>query len=475
MANPTRISTDICVIGAGSGGLSVAAGAVQMGAGVVLVEAGEMGGDCLNAGCIPSKALIAAAKHAHEMTTGAPFGITPVAPTIDFAAVKDHVARTIATIAPVDSQDRFEALGVKVIRAHGSFISPTEVQAGDYIIRARRFVIATGSRPFIPPIPGVETVPYLTNETIFVLRDRPSHLIIIGGGPIGMEMAQAHRRLGCGVTVVEGAKALGKDDPETAAVVLSALRIEGIEIIEETPVAAVSVAPGAIHVTLKDGRTLHGSHLLLAVGRKVVTDGLNLDAAGVAHTPKGITVGRDLRSTNRRIYAVGDAASGLQFTHVAGYHAGVIIRSMLFGLPSRAKTAHIPWVTYTDPELAQVGLTEAQAIAAHGTAVTVIRSAFAHNDRAQTAGTPKGLIKVMILKGRPIGVSLVGPQAGELIGLWALALSAKLKMSAIAGMVAPYPTLGEISKRAAGAYFSPKIFDNTIVKRVVGFVQRFLP
>jgi pyruvate/2-oxoglutarate dehydrogenase complex dihydrolipoamide dehydrogenase (E3) component len=472
---PTRITTDLCIIGAGSGGLSVAAGAAQMGARVVLVEGGEMGGDCLNAGCIPSKALIAAAKHAHAMTTGAPFGIEPVTPKIDFAAVKDHVARVIETIAPVDSQARFEGLGVNVIRAMGHFISPTELQAGDQIIRARRFIIATGSRPLIPPIPGVDTVPYLTNETIFALRDQPSHLIIIGGGPIGMEMAQAHRRLGCAVTVIDGASALGKDDPEMAAVVLAALRKEGVTIIENAPVSGVSGTSGAISVTLKDGSICAGSHLLIAAGRKVALDNLNLAAANVAFTAKGVTVGTDLRSSNRRIYAVGDAAGGLQFTHVAGYHAGVIIRSILFGLPQRTKSAHIPWVTYTDPELAQVGLTEAQAKAAHGSAVTVTRIEFKHNDRAQTTLRTEGLIKVMVLKGHPIGASIAGPQAGELIGLWALAISANLKMSAIAGMVAPYPTLGEISKRAAGAYFSPQLFANPTVKRVVRLVQRFLP
>ena len=236
----TQITTDLCIIGSGSGGLSIAAGAAQMGARVVLVEGAEMGGDCLNAGCIPSKALIAAAKHAHAMTTGASFGITPVAPEIDFAAVKDHVARVIETIAPMDSQARFEGFGVTVIRDYGHFTSPTELSAGGQIIRARRFIIATGSRPLIPPIPGVDTVPYLTNETIFALREKPDHLIIIGGGPIGMEMAQAHRRLGCEVTVIEGAKALGKDDPELAAVVLGALRAEGVVIIENTAVAALS-------------------------------------------------------------------------------------------------------------------------------------------------------------------------------------------------------------------------------------------
>ena len=466
------IKTDICVIGAGSGGLSVAAGAVQMGARVVLIEAGEMGGDCLNAGCVPSKALIAAAHHAHAMTTGAPFGIAPVNPQIDFGAVKDHVARVIASIAPVDSQDRFEGLGVTVIRDWARFISPTEVQAGTTSIRARRFVIATGSRPAVPNIPGLAEVPYLTNETIFALRDRPDHLIILGGGPIGIEMAQAHRRLGGKVTVIEAARALGREDPAAAAVVLDALRGEGVVILEGVPVTNVS---GQIRVTLQDGRIIDGSHLLVATGRKVVLDSLNLAAAKVDHTPKGVTVGENLRSSNRRVYAVGDAAGGMQFTHVAGAHAGILIRQILFGLPAKFATNAVPRVTYSDPEIAQVGMTEAEAREVHGAAVEVITQAYAHNDRAQTTRQTQGLLKLMVLKGRPIGVTIAGPQAGELIGLWALALSAKLKMGAMAGMIAPYPTLGEISKRAAGAYFSPRLFANPALKRVVGFVQRFIP
>ncbi|MDP3961897.1 MAG: FAD-dependent oxidoreductase [Pseudorhodobacter sp.] len=471
----TSIETDICIIGAGSGGLSVAAAAAQMGARVVLVEGAEMGGDCLNAGCVPSKALIAAAKHAHAMTTGGPFGVTPVAPQVDFGAVKDHVARVIASIAPLDSQQRFEGLGVRVVRAYGKFTSPTELEAGGFTIRARRFVVATGSRPFVPPIPGVADVPYFTNETIFALRERPAHLIVIGGGPIGIEMAQAHRRLGCAVTVIEGAKALGRDDPEMAAVVLDALRAEGVTIIEGAPVVRLAGGPGAIEVVLGDGQTITGSHLLMAVGRVVALERLNLDAAGVAFSRRGVTVGADLRSSNRRVYAVGDAAGGLQFTHVASYHAGVVVRSMLLGLPSKAVTRHIPWVTYSDPELAQVGLTEAEARTTHGAALTVLRHAFADNDRAQAEGATKGLIKVMVVRRRPVGVSIAGAQAGELIGLWALAIAARLKIGKLAGMVLPYPTLGEVSKRAAGAYFSPKLFDSSVVKWVVRLVQRVLP
>lgn len=468
------IETDICVIGAGSGGLSVAAGAVQMGARVVLIEAGEMGGDCLNAGCVPSKALIAAAKAAEAQRHGFR-GVAPHDPQVDFAAVKDHVHAVIAQIAPVDSQDRFEGLGCTVIRAFARFTGPDEVVAGDTTVRARRFVIATGSRPFVPPIQGVDTVPYLTNETIFDLRERPDHLIVIGGGPIGMEMAQAHRRLGCKVTVIEGGKVLGRDDPELAKVVVAALTAEGITFVEGQQVVRLAGQAGAVEVTLGDGQTVKGSHLLLAVGRKVALDGMGLDAAGIEHTPKGVTVDARLRSSNRRVYAVGDAAGGLQFTHVAGWHAGIVIRQIVLGLPAKADTRAIPRATYTDPELAQVGLTEAEARARHGDALTIVRAEFAHNDRAQAEGKTTGLAKVMIVKGRPVGASIVGPQAGELIGLWALAMSARLKVSAVAGMVAPYPTLGEVSKRAAGAYFGPKLFENAALKRLVQLVQRWLP
>ncbi|GAB5449547.1 dihydrolipoyl dehydrogenase family protein [Gymnodinialimonas sp.] len=466
------IETDICVIGAGSGGLSVAAGASQMGAKVVLLEGHLMGGDCLNFGCVPSKALLAAGHKAHE-TSEAAFGVAGHAPAPDYAAAKDHVRAVIDEIAPVDSQERFEGFGVHVIREFGKFISHHEVQAGEHTIKARRFVIATGSRPFVPPIPGLDSVPHHTNETIFDLRERPDHLIIIGGGPIGMEMAQAHRRLGSQVTVLEGAKAMGKDDPEAAALVLGKLRAEGIEIVEGALASQISGTDGAITVETKDGARYEGSHLLVAVGRQVNVDKLDLHKAGVAFERGGVTVGPDLRSTNARIYAVGDAAGGAQFTHVAGYHAGVIIRPMLFGLPAKARTDHIPWATYTSPELAQVGLTEDEAKKEHGDKVFIARAEFEHNDRGIATGQTQGFVKVMVVKGKPVGATIVGPQAGELIGIWSLAIANKLKMSAVANMIAPYPTLGEINKRAASAYFTPKLFDSPMVKKVVGFVQKF--
>lgn len=470
-----RIKTDLLVIGAGSGGLSVAAGAVQMGAEVVLLEGGEMGGDCLNYGCVPSKALIASAKAAYAQGHASAYGVADVTPRVNYAAAKDHVADVIDQIAPVDSQERFEGLGVRVIRAFGRFISDTEVQAGDHVIAARRIVIATGSSPLVPPIPGLETVPYETNETLFELRDKPDHLLIIGGGPIGMEMAQAHRRLGCAVTVIEGMKALGKDDPETAAIVLDQLRDEGIEIAEDALAAEIRGQAGAIDVEVKDGRVFKGTHLLMAVGRKVNTDRLDLDKAGVETTKSGIKVDASLKTTNSRVYAIGDVAGGLQFTHVAGYHASVLIRSALFGLPAKTSTAHIPWATYTDPELAQVGLTEAQAREAHGDKLEVIRFEFHHNDRLIAERKTRGLIKAMVVKGRPVGVSIAGHQAGELANLWSMVIANRLKMKHVAAMVSPYPTVGEINKRVAGAYFSPRLFDNQVVKRVVRFVQRWVP
>jgi pyruvate/2-oxoglutarate dehydrogenase complex dihydrolipoamide dehydrogenase (E3) component len=467
------IKTDLCVIGGGSGGLSVAAGAVQMGARVVLVEGGKMGGDCLNYGCVPSKALIAAGKHAHAMTNGAAFGVTPVAPQVDYAKAKDHVASVIAGIAPLDSVDRFEGLGVNVITDYGRFISKTELQAGDTIIKARRFVIATGSSPFVPPIPGLDKVPYDTNETIFDLREKPKHLIVIGGGPIGMELAQAHRRLGCEVTVLEGFKALGKDDPELTAIALERIRAEGVQIVEGAMASEIKGKAAAIAVHTKDGAVYKGSHLLMAVGRKPNIRDLGLEEAGVAFDRPGITVNARLKTSNKRIYAIGDVSGSLQFTHMANYQAGIVIRSALFGLPSKQTTAHIPWATYTSPEIAQVGLTEDQAREHHGSALEVVRFEFAENDRARAELATDGLIKVMVVKGRPVGASIVGVQAGELIGLWSMAITNKLKMAAIAAMVVPYPTISEVNKRAAGAYFTPRLFENDRVKRIVRLVQKF--
>ncbi|MEM8598059.1 MAG: FAD-dependent oxidoreductase, partial [Pseudomonadota bacterium] len=365
-------------------------------------------------------------------------------------------------------------LGCTVIRARGRFVSPAEVEAGGATIAARRFVVATGSSPLVPPIPGLDTVPYLTNETLWQNRERPEHLLVIGGGPIGLEMAQAHARLGSRVTVLEAAKAFGRDDPEMAAIALEKIRADGVEIREGAAVQRVSGSAGAITLDLPDGAQVTGSHLLLAVGRVANTRDLGLDAAGIETTKRGIAVDKGLRSiSNRRVYAIGDVAGGLQFTHVAGYHAGLVVRNALFRLPVTAKTDHIPWVTFTDPELAQAGLTEAEAKERHGDKVEIARFEFSGNDRAIADGRTEGLIKVMVgRKGKILGASIVGPQAGELIAPWALALANGMKIGAVAAMVAPYPTLGEVTKRAAGAYYAPRLFESAFVKRVVQLLAK---
>ena len=477
-APPKFIDTDICVIGAGSGGLSVAAGAAQMGARVVLIEKGEMGGDCLNYGCVPSKALLAAGHTAAAVRGAGRFGVRATLDGIDGAAVYGHVESVIDAIRPMDSQERFEGLGVTVIRAAGRFTAPDRIQAGETEIRARRFIVATGSSAAVPPIPGLDTAPYLTNESLFDRESLPDHLIVIGGGPIGAEMAQAHAQLGCKVTLLEMAAIMANDDPEQVEVVRRSLVADGIDLREGLKVSGVEKTPTGVAVSVEaDGAVerIEGSHILVAAGRRPNLSGLDLDKAGIEHTPRGIVVDARLRSTNKKVFAIGDVAGGLQFTHVAGYQAGLIIRQALLGLPAKNRTDHIPWATYTDPELAQVGLTEAQARETHGGNLEVVRFPYSHNDRAIAERKTEGFIKVMVVRGRPVGVPIVGAQAGELIALWAFILANRLKMKHVANMVAPYPTLAEINKRAAGAYFSPRLFDSPMVKRLVGLVQRWLP
>jgi pyruvate/2-oxoglutarate dehydrogenase complex dihydrolipoamide dehydrogenase (E3) component len=455
------IEADICVIGAGSAGLSVAAGAAQLGRRTVLIEKHLMGGDCLNVGCVPSKALIAAAHAAHAQRNSGRFGVAPVEPKVDFQAVHDHVKGVIAGIAPTDSVARFRGLGVEVIEAEGRFAGPNEVVAGDARIRARRFVVATGSRPTLPPVKGLADVPTLTNETIFDLTERPRHLVVIGGGPIGLELAQAHRRLGAAVTVVERLDLMGKDDPEAVGFVARSLAHDGVRLLPRTEIDEVTREGDGIALAVRapDGADrLVASHVLVAAGRKPNVEGLGLEAAGIAFGAKGIEVDKSLRTSNRRVYAIGDVAGGLQFTHVAGWHAGLVIRNALFRLPVNASdTRAIPWVTYTDPELAHVGLNEAQA-AAKGP-VRVLRWPLAENDRARASRELDGLAKIVTdARGRVLGATLVGPGAGELIAPWVLAVSKGLGVSAMASAVAPYPTLGEIGKRAAGSFYTPTLF-----------------
>ena len=454
------IKADICIIGAGSGGLSVAAGAAQLGRKVVLIERHKMGGDCLNYGCVPSKSLIAAAAHAHAIRRAAEFGVNAGEAKVDFPRVMKHVHDVIAAIEPNDSVERFEKLGVQVIKAAAKFVSANEVEAGADRITARYFVVATGSSPAKPPIPGLAQTPHFTNETIFDNTTLPEHLIVIGGGAIGLELAQAHRRLGARVTVLEAFKIMPKDDPEAVAIVRKALEDEGIVIREGAAVTAVSKMDGGVAVTIsRNGQSeaIAGSHLLLAAGRSPNVDGLNLEAAGVKYSRKGIEVDGSLKTSNPRVYAIGDVAGGLQFTHVAGYHAGLMIRRLLFKVPVKTDNSAIPWCTYTDPELAHVGMTEAQA-KEKGIAFSVSRWPLHDNDRAQAERETHGLAKLVIANGRVVGATIVAPHAGDLILPWVMAIGQKTKISSVAGMVAAYPTFSEISKRAAGAHFTPTLF-----------------
>jgi pyruvate/2-oxoglutarate dehydrogenase complex dihydrolipoamide dehydrogenase (E3) component len=426
-----------------------------------------MGGDCLNYGCIPSKALIAAAKQAHTFRTAGKYGISAIEPKVNFKKVHNYVQSVIAAIAPNDSVERFEKLGVKVVLSAAKFRDAKTVETKDGVFSAKRFVIATGSRAAVPSIPGLATVPYFTNETFFDNSTLPEHLIIIGGGAIGVELAQAYRRLGSAVTVIEAFEPLAKDDPELASIVLESLRGDGVKILARTTINRISKSKAGIVIETEGLGKIAGSHLLIATGRVANVDGLNLEAAGIAYTSKGVTVDKGLRSSQRHIYAIGDVAGGLQLTHVANYHAGLVIRNALFWLPVKNRTDIIPHVTFTEPELAQVGQTEAEAVKQFGSSVRVVRWPFHDNDRAQAEGKTAGLIKAVIGKrGKILGVGIVGAQAGELVQPWVLAMTEGLKIRSIASMVAPYPTLGDINRRVAVNYFSG-LATNPWVRRVI--------
>ena len=450
------------MIGAGAAGLTVAAVAAQLGARTVLIERGEMGGECLNTGCVPSKALLAAAKAAQAVRTSQRFGIAASEPNVDFAAVSRHVEGVIAAIAPHDSVERFEGLGVEVIRAEARFLGARQLVAGNRTINARRIVIATGSEPAIPPIPGIDRGAYFTNETIFENTTLPKHLIIIGAGAVGIELAQAHRRLGAGVTVIEAAKAMPRDDPELAATLLQCLAGEGIAIRERTEINRIEPNGGGLALMVQqDGHEsrIEGSHLLVAAGRKPRTAGLDLVRAGILYNEHGIVVDRRLRTSARGVYAIGDVTSGPRFTHVASYQAGIVIRNALFHLPAKVDYSALPWVTYTDPELAQVGLTENEAKRQYGVDVAVSRFDFAENNRAQAERETAGTAKIVTRRnGRILGASILGAHAGELAHVWVLAIQQGLKLSAVAGMLAPYPTFGEVNKSAASEFYKPKLF-----------------
>jgi pyruvate/2-oxoglutarate dehydrogenase complex dihydrolipoamide dehydrogenase (E3) component len=448
-----------------------------MGASVVLVEKGKMGGDCLNYGCVPSKSLLAAAHAAQAVRTAGTYGVNGHEPEVDFLKVRDHVRGVIAGIAPHDSVERFEGLGVKVVQAEARFTGDgLEIEANGTRITPRRVVLATGSRASIPPVPGLAEAPHLTNETIFDLAERPDRLIVIGGGPIGSELAQAHRRLGTPVTILQRPSILPKDDPAAVEVVRRSLLADGIDLREGVEVRRVERRGNGVAVTIapKAGgpeSVVEGSHLLVAVGRQANVDGLGLEKVGIEHDARGVRTDDSLRTTNRKVWAVGDVAGRWQFTHIASYHASVVIKQALFRLPAKVDDKAVPWVTFTDPELAQVGLTEAMA-KGRGLDLAPLTFAYEENDRARAERQTEGFAKALVdAKGRIHGATIVGARAGELISLWGLAISQGIKIGAVAQMIAPYPTLSEVSKRAAGSYYTPKLFSDR-TRKVVRLLGR---
>ena len=470
------LAPDICVIGGGPGGLSAAAAAAAFGVPTVLVERGKMGGDCLNTGCVPSKALLAAAKRADWIRNAGSFGIAGQNVGINFTKVRDQVQAVIAAVAPADSVERFTGLGVRVISATAKFKDRKTVIAGDIEIRARRFVIASGSTPVIPAIPGIDRGPYLTSDSIFDLKERPEHLVIIGGGSVGLELAQAFRRLGSSVTVLEAAQPLAQEDAECVAIVLDRLEREGVVIHRGVNVIGVAHVGATVTTTIEAAgaeQTITGSHLLVAAGRKPTIDGLGLDAARIRHDDAGIKVNSKLKTSNRRVYAIGDCAAGqLKFTHAANYHAGLVIRNALFRLPARVNNDAVPRVTFTEPELAHTGLTEAQA-RARRIKIRIARWPYHDNDRAQTERETHGHIKVITTrKGKIVGTTIVGVQAGELIGMWTLAIAQGLNIRAFTGIILPYPTLAELGKRAAIDFFAPGL-TSPWVRRIIAWMRIF--
>lgn len=430
-----------------------------MGADVVLIECGRMGGDCLNWGCVPSKALIAAAARAHHARQARRFGVEAGPVSVDWQAVRRHVQAAMAAIAPHDSQERFERLGVTVLRARAQFVDRSTLEAGDRRVRARRFVLATGSQPAVPPVPGLDEVPFLTNETLFDLPERPEHLLILGAGPIGCEMAQAFVRLGSRVTLVDIGPMLPREDPDLVRPVRAALLAEGVDLRERAEVRRVEAGP--ILVLGGPGgieEEIRGTHLLVATGRRPVVEGLGLEHAGIRYDTNGIRVDAGLRTTNPRVFAVGDVTGGPQFTHAASWQAGVVLRRALLRLPAKAVTRAMPRVTYTDPELAWAGEDRA-AVEADGRLCEVLDFPFVRIDRAHCEGRSEGFLRLLLGRRRKLlGVGIVGAQAGELLLPWCLTLGRGLPLSALASTIAPYPTMSEIAKRAAGAAYEPVIF-----------------
>ncbi|WP_421857209.1 dihydrolipoyl dehydrogenase family protein [Oceanicaulis sp.] len=454
-----RIKADLAIIGAGAAGLVTASGAAQLGRKVVLFEAGEMGGDCLNYGCVPSKAILTAAHKVQAIRDASKYGITVGEPSVDFAKVRETIQTAITTIEPNDSQERFEGFGVKVVREYARFENEDTLVSDSVEVKAKRIVVATGTRAFIPPIDGLSGAPYLTNETIWSLETLPEHLIVLGAGPIGAELGQAFRRLGSDVTIIEAGVPLARFEPEHAALVTDALMRDGVTLHAGLSASKVSHDDTGVSVTLSDGQSVSGSHILVATGRKPVTDGLNLEAAGVETDARGIVCDDRLRTSNKRVLAAGDIAGKGGLTHLAGWHGSVILRNLYYGLSTGQSSQPIPGAVYTDPPIAQVGLTEAQARAEHGDTIKIASWGFDDNDRAIAETDVRGGVKLILGKGgKVLGAHAAGARADDLIQIAGGVMARGGTVRDLTSPVAPYPTRGEIFKRAAGSYYEPVVF-----------------
>ena len=454
------IDTDLCIIGAGAAGLSVASTAALLGVPVVLVEKAEMGGDCLHRGCVPSKALIAAAAHVAAARAAPEFGVSFGPANVEGPEVMARLRRVIAGIAPIDSAERYRALGVRVIAGEARFVAPRIVEAAGSRIRARRFVIATGGRPAIPDVPGLAETPYLTSDTVFGLADLPTRLAVLGGGPVGCELAQAFRRLGAAVTLIEAGRLLAAEDAEAVAVVRRRLIAEGVAVHEGARIDRIQPLTSGLTLDLSGPDApamLNEGQLIVATGRLPDLDGLGLEAAGVAHTDKGIVVDARQRTSNPRVFAIGDCAEGPRFTHAAARQAQVVIRNAVFRQRARFDPLLVPRATYTDPEIAGIGPSETEA-RARGGGVQTLRFPFSENDRARTDGRTEGFVKLIVdRRERILGATVVGVGAADFIAPVGLAMQNGLKIGALSDMIAPYPTRAETVRRAALQALAPKL------------------
>ena len=462
---------DLVVIGGGAGGLVVASVAAQLGLDVVLINREQaMGGDCLHYGCVPSKALLKAASVAHTMRQAGRWGISPADPGVDMRAVNAAVRNAIETIQVHDSRERFEALGCEVITGEARFATPSQVEVADKKITARHFVIATGSYPWIPPIKGLQRAGFLTNEDMFSLPSLPKSMIVLGGGPIGVEMAQAYARLGSEVTIVEMApRLLPRMDADASMILADVLTTEGVSIIVDNEVTEVVERGSVKQLTLKDGTTLQAEALLVAIGRRPLLDKLKLEKAGVAFDVSGIRVDRKMRSSNKKIYACGDVTGEMPLTHVAELQAGIVIANMIFKMPKKINYDVIPAVVYTEPEVAQVGISVEQCKkSAHG---EVYRFAIDQLDRAVTDNVKTGVAKILTDKGRIVGAHIIGPHAGEMIHELALAVQEKMKVSKLTSLVHAYPSYSQLNKRLAGQYYKDRLF-SPFTKKMVAILNR---